>query len=318
MARNGSGTYTQPSNTDAVSGQTASSTAYNTLIDDLETELTDSLSRSGKGAILADISWGGYKVTNLGTPTASTDAATKAYADSPKTAMPTAKVTGDSPYALVAGDNGLLIPVDASSGAVEIDLLAVATAGDGFRFGVIALDITNTITIDPSGSETLNGSATSMTIDRQYDVYWFKCDGTQWFIDGAHEPANEGRLDTLEARSEAIIIAASDETSDLETGTAKLTFQMPYAFTLTEVRATLTTAATGATFECDVNDGGTTIFSTPLTIDVSETTSTSAISQHVLSDTALADGAIITVDIVTVGSSVAGTGLKIYLIGNQT
>lgn len=38
-------------------------------------------SRSLLGAPTADISWGGFKITNLGTPTTTTDAATKAYVD---------------------------------------------------------------------------------------------------------------------------------------------------------------------------------------------------------------------------------------------
>ena len=36
---------------------------------------------------------------------------------------------------------------------------------------------------------------------------------------------------------QSIIVAASDETTALTTGTAKVTFRMPYAFTLTSVRA---------------------------------------------------------------------------------
>ena len=41
-----------------------------------------------------------------------------------------------------------------------------------------------------------------------------------------------------------MIIAASDETTALTTGTAKVTFRMPAAVTLSEVRASLTTANT--------------------------------------------------------------------------
>ena len=37
--------------------------------------------------------------------------------------------------------------------------------------------------------------------------------------------------------TESIIVAASDETTALTTGSAKVTFRMPYAFTLTAVRA---------------------------------------------------------------------------------
>lgn len=113
----------------------------------------------------------------------------------------------------------------------------------------------------------------------------------------------------------AIPIAVSDETTALTTGTAKVTFRMPFGFTLTRVRASVTTAPTGSVLTVDINEGGTSILSTKLTIDASEKTSTTAATPAVISDTALADDAEITIDIDTVGSTVAGAGLKVYLIG---
>ena len=120
------------------------------------------------------------------------------------------------------------------------------------------------------------------------------------------------------AKTQALIIAASDETTALTTGTAKATFRMPYAFTLTAIRASVTTAPTGSVATIDVNEGGSTILSTKITIDASEKTSTSAATAAVLSDTSLADDAEITIDIDGVGSTVAGTGLKVALIGYKT
>src|SRR5690606_23981466 len=107
---------------------------------------------------------------------------------------------------------------------------------------------------------------------------------------------------------ESIIIACSDETAALTTGTAKVTFRMPYAFTLTEVRASVTTAPTGAALQVDINEGGTSILSTKLTIDDGEKTSTTAATPAVISDSALADDAEITIDIDVVGSTIAGAG----------
>jgi hypothetical protein len=75
------------------------------------------------------------------------------------------------------------------------------------------------------------------------------------------------------------------------------------------------TAPTGSTIIVDINEGGSTILSTKLTIDVSEKTSTTAATPAVISDTALADDAEMTVDIDQIGSSVAGKGLKVWLIG---
>lgn len=112
-----------------------------------------------------------------------------------------------------------------------------------------------------------------------------------------------------------IPIACSDETTALTAGTAKVTFRMPFAMTLTAVRGSLTTAQTsGSILTVDVNEGGTSILSTKLTIDNAEKTSTTAATAAVISDAALADDAEMTIDIDQVGDGTA-KGLKVYLIG---
>lgn len=118
--------------------------------------------------------------------------------------------------------------------------------------------------------------------------------------------------------TESLLIAVSDETTELTTGTAKVTFRMPYAVTLTAVRASVTTAPTGAVLTVDINEAGATILSTKITIDATEKTSTTAAVAPVISDSSLADDAEMTIDIDTVGSTFAGAGLKVTLIGTQT
>lgn len=116
--------------------------------------------------------------------------------------------------------------------------------------------------------------------------------------------------------TESMIIAVGDETTAITTGNAKVTWRMPYAFTLTAVRASLNTASTSGIPTVDINEGGTTILSTKLTIDANEKTSTTAATPPVMSDTSLADDAEMTIDI-----DVAGTGakgLKVVLIGTRT
>lgn len=115
--------------------------------------------------------------------------------------------------------------------------------------------------------------------------------------------------------AKVIQLAASDETTALTTGTGKITFRMPYAMTVTAVRASLTTAQTsGSEVTVDINESGTTILSTKLTFDNGEKTTTTAATPAVISDTALADDAEITVDIDQVGDGTAA-GLKVTLIG---
>lgn len=112
---------------------------------------------------------------------------------------------------------------------------------------------------------------------------------------------------------ECIGISVVSESTTLTTGTAKRTFRMPFAFTVTSVRASVSTVSSSGLPTVDINEGGTTILSTKLTIDASEYTSTTAATAAVISDASLADDAEITIDV-----DVAGTGakgLKVYLYG---
>lgn len=113
----------------------------------------------------------------------------------------------------------------------------------------------------------------------------------------------------------ALQYAISDETTALTTGTAKLTVRMPFALVVTEVRASVNTAPVGSTAVFDINEGGVSILSTAISIDAGEKTSTTAATAPVISDSALADDAEITFDIDQVGSSTAGAGAKITIIG---
>jgi len=117
---------------------------------------------------------------------------------------------------------------------------------------------------------------------------------------------------------DTMILDCSDETTALTAGTGKKTFRMPWPFALDEVRASLSTAQTsGSIFTVDINEGGTSILSTKITIDNGEKTSVTAAAPAVISDAALADDAEITIDIDQVGDGTA-KGLKVYLIGRRT
>lgn len=116
--------------------------------------------------------------------------------------------------------------------------------------------------------------------------------------------------------TESIIIAISDETTALTTGT-KATFRMPYDFTLTAIKASVTTAPTGAALIIDVKKNGTTIFSTKLSIDATEKTSVTAAAAAVLSTTAFSSDDEISISIDQIGSGTAGAGAKVSMIGHQ-
>ena len=111
--------------------------------------------------------------------------------------------------------------------------------------------------------------------------------------------------------------AASDELTPLIPGVSKVTFRLPTAFTLTEVRASLTTAqSSGLDFTVDINQNGTSILGTLLTINNTQKTSTTASVPATIATSSLTDDAEITIDIDQIGDGTA-TGLKITLIGTR-
>jgi len=138
------------------------------------------------------------------------------------------------------------------------------------------------------------------------------------FVDVSETPDAINRLLLRYLRQVEIGFALSDETTAIAVGTSKVTFRMPFAMTLTAVRASVATAPTGASVIVDINEAGVSILSTKLSIDATEKTSTTAATPAVISDAALADDAEITMDIDQVGSTIAGAGLKVWLIGYRS
>ena len=123
--------------------------------------------------------------------------------------------------------------------------------------------------------------------------------------------------DAVAKQPEAIQAACSDETTNLTTGVSKITFRMPYAMTLTAVRASLSTAQTaGALLTVDINLNGVSVLGTKLTFDNTEKTTVTAATPATIVTSALTDDGEITVDIDTVGTAGA-KGLKITLIGTR-
>lgn len=117
-------------------------------------------------------------------------------------------------------------------------------------------------------------------------------------------------------QQEALCVACSDEGSILAIG-QKVAFRMPYDITLTEVRASLTTAQTsGSAFTVDVQKNATTLFSTKITIDNGEKTTATAAAPAVLSTTSVSEDDEITIILDQIGDGTA-TGLKVYFVGLQ-
>lgn len=109
--------------------------------------------------------------------------------------------------------------------------------------------------------------------------------------------------------------ALSDETTALTTG-VKLTYRMPFACSLTRIpRINLNTVSSSGLVTVDIKKNGTTIFSTLLTIDVSEKTSVTAVAPCVLSSnpTTFADDDEISFDITVAGTGAKGLKATLYI-----
>jgi hypothetical protein len=180
-----------------------------------------------------------------------------------------------------------------------------ATGTSGTDFGISSASTTHTFNL-PTASASNRGALSTADWTTFNGKFNTPTGTTSQYVRG------DGSLASLPFE---LVVAASDETTALTAGTAKITFRMPRAVTLTAVRASLTTAqASGSIFTVDINEGGTSILSTKLTIDNTEKTSTTAATPPVISDTALADDAEMTIDIDQIGDGTA-KGLKVALIG---
>jgi len=80
MPFNGNGVYSAPSLpgsfNPAISGQAATPTDWNTLLTDLSTALSTTLTKDGQSTPTANIGFGGFRITNVGNASALTDATT--------------------------------------------------------------------------------------------------------------------------------------------------------------------------------------------------------------------------------------------------
>lgn len=120
---------------------------------------------------------------------------------------------------------------------------------------------------------------------------------------------------------EHMIVACGDETTALtgSTSVAKVSLRMPYAFELTNLKASLRTAqASGATLvTLDVHKNGTTIFSTNPTFDNTETTTVTAATPRVFTSTPTTFAADDLVEFFcdNLQAASVAAGLKITMIG---
>lgn len=202
---------------------------------------------------------------------------------------------------------------------MAFDTITGAIASTSTKFGGEALNkISNWL--NASGSEVANIKDDDITIADPSDTTK-KCR-----LDAGAITAGNTRVLNVPDRdipttayNEIIILACSDETTALTAGTDKVKFRMPFAFYVTGVSASLSTAGTGADLlTVDINETGTSILSTLITLDATETTSTTAATAAVISDASIAADAEISVDIDQIDTDGVSKGLKVKIEGYRT
>ena len=208
-----------------------------------------------------------------------------------------------------------------TAAGVTIDGLLIKDAGipeAAVTAHEAALSITNSQVSDFAAGVTANETSHTGLITST-GVTFENLDANADVGSGAAQVAQGNHTHAPEER--ALLIPCSDEATDLVAGTNVVSFRMPLGFSLTAIKGSLSTAATGTVLvTVDINKNGTSIMTNRVTFDAGEDTSKTAVTQPSLisTPTALADDDKMTMDIDLIGDTTAGKGLKIYLIGTVT
>lgn len=128
------------------------------------------------------------------------------------------------------------------------------------------------------------------------------------------DPSYTGGTPAFEAAYQEVFVVelyaeGESVSADTSLGTS---FRMPWAGTITDVRASVGVASDTGPIVIDVNEGGTvaspgaSILSTKLSIDEGELTSYTASTPHVISDNSFADDALVTFDVDSAGANAEG------------
>lgn len=167
----------------------------------------------------------------------------------------------------------------------------------------------NTTTSEATGDtgNTGSGSSFSNVSKSQY---------VKWLIRASlgDDPSYTGGTPAFTAAYQETFVVelfAEGETvsADTSLGTS---FRMPWAGTITDVRAAVGVPSDTGPIVIDVNEGGTvaapgaSILSTKLSIDEGEYTSFTASTPHVISDNSFADDALVTFDVDSAGANAQG------------
>jgi hypothetical protein len=197
MPRNGSGVYSKPAGTTAVTNTAIESAKYNSTIDDLVTDANTA----------RPIVAGGTGQTSLA-------GIKSAFGIDGKEAI-SVYTTKAGAYTALADDNNGLIRF---SVAATLSLTAAATLGLSWHAEIFATG--GVVTIDPNGAETINGASTFAVPNGTSVVV--VCTGTAFFT--TTKPSTAKTANTLVARDSLGAIYGQDFNADRGDGSGAYFF----------------------------------------------------------------------------------------------
>jgi hypothetical protein len=115
--------------------------------------------------------WGGMLNSNF-------SAIDTLFVESIKTVTNSVTMSGN----ITEAESNKIVLANATSGNITLLLLAAATAGNGFKVAIKKTDASaNTVTLDPNGSETIDGEATYV-LSRENESVFLVSDGANWKV----------------------------------------------------------------------------------------------------------------------------------------
>jgi len=232
------------------------------------------------------------------------------YSSIPTTHVP----TGTTQTINWDGGNGQVIDLGSATGDVTLTLNNPKSGGIYF-IKIIQGSTPRNITFPANVIWSDNSTPVITKTDDAVDFVHMKYDGVIYYAEIIQDYGNNSPVAHLDDISYQF--AASDEVTPLiaDPSQAAYTDYMAVPITVNSVMINVNTAPTGDKIIVDIKKNGTTIFTTPISIDATENTSLTASVPYVLAGTiTFAVGDKIEAFITQVGSTVAGSGLKIKLL----
>lgn len=169
-SRNSSGTFSLPTGNPVVSGTTISSTVHNNTMSDIATELTDSLSRSNKGAMLGNLelvagndtcaspalTWDGDEDTGLIRSAANTLGICTGGSSRVAISSTGVAVTGAISATTTISATGAIKSGSPSGGAIDVGVSAIG-GSTGIEGGYFQNATDTTDTVERAAIATANG-----------------------------------------------------------------------------------------------------------------------------------------------------------------